>query len=66
MYDPYQIILKPVVTEKSSGLRADSVYVFKVLKDATKDQIKNAVQKAFGVDAVSINTTKLQAGKKLM
>jgi len=60
MADPYQIILKPIVTEKSSGLRVNSVYVFKVLKNATKSQIKNALKLAFGVDARSINTTKVR------
>jgi large subunit ribosomal protein L23 len=60
MPDPYQIIIEPIVTEKSSGLRAGSVYVFKVLKDSTKSQIKNALKNAFGVDAISINTTKVK------
>lgn len=58
MADPYQIIIEPIVTEKSSGLRAGSVYVFKVLKDATKTQIKNALKQGFGVDAKSVNTAK--------
>ena len=60
MADPYQIILAPIVTEKSSGLRANSVYVFKVIKDATKTQIRNALKIAFGVDVMSINTAKVR------
>jgi len=60
MADPYQIIIEPIVTEKSSGLRTNSVYVFKVLKNATKSQIKNALKLAFGVDTRSINTTKVR------
>jgi large subunit ribosomal protein L23 len=60
MVDSYQIIIEPIVTEKSSGLRNSSVYVFRVLKEATKSQIKNALKTAFGVDALSINTTKVR------
>ncbi len=60
MADPYQIIIEPIVTEKSSGLMASSVYVFRVLKDATKTQIKNALKQAFDVDAESINTAKVR------
>lgn len=60
MADPYQVIIEPIVTEKSSGLRMRSVYVFKVLKDATKTQIKNALKQGFGVDAESVNTSKVR------
>jgi large subunit ribosomal protein L23 len=55
-----QIILKPVITEKSSLLKMDSVYVFSVLKDATKIDIKNAVEKLFKVNVVSVNTAKVR------
>lgn len=57
MFDMYQIIMEPIITEKSSGLLARSTYVFKVLKKATKDQIKQAVQKCFGVEVEDINTS---------
>jgi len=60
MYDPYQILVEPVVTEKSSSVRASSVYVFRVLRNATKNQIKLAIEKCFGVDVESINTTKVR------
>jgi large subunit ribosomal protein L23 len=66
MADPYQIIIEPIVTEKSSGLMAGSVYVFKVLKEATKTQIKNALKQAFGVDAKSVNTTKVRGKVKTL
>jgi len=60
MADPYQIIIEPIVTEKSSDLRASSVYTFRVIKDATKTQIKNALKVVFGVDAEAVNTTKVR------
>ena len=60
MAHPYQIIIEPIITEKTTGLRPDSVYVFKVLKEATKTQIKNAIKENFGVDVSSINTAKMK------
>jgi len=51
------IILAPVITEKSESLKRDNnVYVFKVKKNANKTQIKNEVEKAFGVKVVNVNT----------
>lgn len=50
------IIISPVITEKSETLKANNIYVFKVLKSANKTQIKNAVEKQFGVKVVNVNT----------
>ena len=51
------VILAPVITEKSESLKANNnVYVFKVKKSANKTQIKNEVEKAFGVKVVNVNT----------
>ena len=51
------VILAPVITEKSESLKRDNnVYVFKVKKNANKTQIKNEVEKAFGVKVVNVNT----------
>jgi large subunit ribosomal protein L23 len=60
MPDLHSIIVEPVITEKSSLLRAESVYVFKVLKQASKSQIRDAVEKAFGVTVDAVNTTKVR------
>ena len=43
------IIIAPVVTEKSAGNAEKGIYTFKVVKTATKTQIKNTIEKAFGV-----------------
>ena len=51
------IILAPVITEKSAGEMADGKYTFKVAKTATKTEVRNAVEKLFGVKVVSVNTT---------
>ena len=50
------IILAPVITEKSESLKQNNVYVFKVKASANKTQIKNEVEKAFGVKVVNVNT----------
>ena len=50
------IILAPVITEKSESLNANNVYVFKVNKKANKTQIKNEIEKLFGVKVVNVNT----------
>ena len=50
------IILAPVITEKSETLKLQNVYVFKVNKKANKTQIKNEIEKRFGVKVVNVNT----------
>jgi len=50
-----QIIIAPVITEKSVGQRALPRYVFKVHPDATKVAIKQAVQKIFKVNVRDVN-----------
>ena len=49
------IILKPVITEKSTSEIAEGKYTFKVAVDATKTQIKDAVEKLFNVKVLSVN-----------
>ncbi|MDD6279434.1 MAG: 50S ribosomal protein L23 [Ruminococcus sp.] len=56
MKAPQDIILKPVITEKSmDGLQAGK-YTFKVATDANKTEIKSAVEKLFGVKVAKVNT----------
>ena len=50
------IIIAPVITEKSMANRQNNVYTFKVSKSATKTQIKKAIEQAFGVSVKSVNT----------
>ena len=53
----YDVILKPVVTEKSMELMGEKKYTFLVHTDATKSQIKEAVEKMFaGTKVKSVNT----------
>ena len=50
------IIIAPVITEKSETLKLQNVYVFKVNKKANKTQIKNEIEKRFGVKVLNVNT----------
>ena len=50
------IIIKPIITEKSTYAQAQGKYTFKVNKKATKIDIKNAVQKLFGVKVTDVTT----------
>ena len=52
----YDVILKPLVTEKSMAGMGDKKYVFLVHPDANKSMIKEAVEKIFGVKVESVNT----------
>jgi large subunit ribosomal protein L23 len=54
--DPRDIILKPVVSEKSYGLLDENVYTFIVHPDANKTEIKIAIQQIFNVRVLSVNT----------
>lgn len=59
------IILAPVVTEKTAGITADgNKAVFKVAKDANKVQIKQAVEEAFNVKVSNVNTINVRPKKK--
>jgi large subunit ribosomal protein L23 len=54
--DPRDIILAPVISEKSYGLIEDEVYTFVVHPNSNKTQIKIAIEKIFGVKVDSVNT----------
>jgi large subunit ribosomal protein L23 len=52
----YHIIKKPLITEKSSAYGEYNTYVFEVDKEASKDQIKFAIEKAFSVKVAAVRT----------
>ncbi len=58
------IIYSPVITEKTSTLALNNVYVFKVAKSANKIQIKQAIEETFGVKVKSVNTLNTKPKKK--
>ena len=61
----YDVILKPVITEKSMDIMADKKYTFYVNPEANKTQIKEAVEKMFdGVKVAKINTLNIDGKSK--
>ena len=54
--DPRDVLIAPVVSEKSYGLLEERQYTFVVAPDANKTEIKIAVEKVFGVKVLSVNT----------
>ena len=58
------VIIAPVITEKTMTLRSENVYTFKVAKDATKDEIKKAIEEAFKVSVKSVNTLNTKAKRR--
>ena len=58
------IIIAPVITEKSMANRQNNVYAFKVVKDATKTDIKKAVEEAFKVSVKSVNTLNTKSKRR--
>ncbi len=51
----YEVLLRPLITEKSTVLQEQNKYAFEVAKEATKPQIKQAAEKAFNVKVTAVN-----------
>ena len=64
MRDPRQVILRPVVSEKSYGLLDESVYTFVVDPDANKIEIRQAVEAIFSVRVAKVNTLNRRGKRK--
>ncbi|BBY32977.1 MULTISPECIES: 50S ribosomal protein L23 [Mycolicibacter] len=62
--DPRDIILAPVISEKSYGLIENNVYTFVVRPDTNKTQIKIAIEKIFAVKVASVNTANRPGKRK--
>ena len=62
--DPRDILIAPVVSEKSYGLLETNVYTFTVHPDATKPEIKHAVESIFDVTVLKVNTLNRKGKRK--
>jgi len=51
----YEVLRRPLITEKNTTLQAQGKYVFEVAGEATKHQVKQAVEKAFKVKVTAVN-----------
>ena len=56
MRDPMSVLVRPVVSEKTYGLMDVGTYVFIVDRSATKIDVRHAVEQAFGVTVLKVNT----------
>ncbi len=61
---PEDIIIRPIITEKSSNAIAQGRYTFEVAKKATKIQIADAVEKLFEVKVLKVNTISMKGKEK--
>ena len=61
---PEEIIVRPIITEKSSSSTAEGKYTFEVNKKATKVQIAQAVEKLFSVKVLNVNTMTVKGKEK--
>ena len=64
IYNPRDILLRPVVSEKSYGLLEEGKYTFVVAPDANKTQIKQAVEEVFRVKVTGVNTLNRQGKRR--
>lgn len=63
-YDPHDLLIAPVISEKSYGLLDENKYTFIVPRSANKTQIKLAVEEVFDVKVTSVNTMN-RVGKRV-
>lgn len=61
---PYEVLRRPIITEKSTMLASQGKYVFEVDVHANKPQIREAVQRAFDVTVTAVNTSMVRGKMK--
>ena len=66
MKSPYDVIIKPVISEKSMDDAQNKKYTFKVAVDANKTQVKLAVEEIFGVEVAKVNIMNVKGKTKRM
>ena len=66
MKTPYDVILKPVISERSMDDAQNRKYTFKVARDANKTQVKLALEEVFGVEVEKINIMNVKGKVKRM
>ena len=64
MRSPYDVLKRPVVSEKTMNLLAENKYTFLVNPDANKIEIKHAVEKAFSVKVTDVKTVNVKGKSK--
>ncbi len=64
MKDPHDIIIRPLITEKTMSMKEENKYVFEVAKNANKTEIKNALEAIFGVKVEKVNVLNMLGKQK--
>ena len=64
MKHPHDIIRRPIITEETTDMMNDKVYVFEVDRRANKIEIRQAVEAIFGVKVAKVNTLNVRGKKK--
>jgi large subunit ribosomal protein L23 len=64
MRNPHEILIKPLVTEKTTGLMVENKYCFKVDSKANKIEIKHAVESIFKVNVTDVKTINVRGKLK--
>ena len=62
--EPHEVIIKPMITEKSTILQESGKYVFHVVPKATKGDVKRALESTFRVKVLDVNITKVRGKAK--
>jgi large subunit ribosomal protein L23 len=57
---PYQVIVRPLITEKATILAGEQKYAFEVDRRANKNQVRDAIETAFSVQVVKVNTMRVR------
>ncbi len=66
MKTEYQTIIKPIITEETMDLASATKYVFQVAKEANKTEVRQAVEKIFGVNVAKVNIMNVNGKTKRM
>ncbi len=61
---PYEVIVRPLITEKATNLTSENKYAFEVNSRANKPQIRAAVETAFEVQVLKVNTMNVHGKRK--
>ena len=64
MNSAYEVIIRPIVSERSFDLMNENKYTFEVAKNAPKEEIRAAIQKLFGVRVLKVNTINVKPKQK--
>ena len=61
---PYQVLIRPLITEKATILAGDGKYAFEVDPRANKNQVRQAIEIAFNVKVLKVNTMNIRGKKR--